>query len=64
MPFEDVSDFNQFLDEIVAEEKTGRIRAVSYSRAHSPHVLTNPFVRRYQMLAFAIRQAYFKFRCL
>ena len=63
MPFEDASDFNRFLDEIAAEEKTGRIRAVSYSRAHSPHVLTNPFVRCYQLLAVEIRQTYFKFRC-
>lgn len=64
MPFEDAADFKRFLDEIAAVEKSGRIRVVSYSSAHSPHVQTNPFVRRYHLLAVKSRQAYFKLRTL
>lgn len=60
MPFEDVADFIRFLDEIAAVEKTGKIRAVSYSSAHSPHEQTSSFIRRYQLLADKTRRAYFK----
>lgn len=60
MPFEDIADFNRFLNEIAALEQCGKIRVVPYSRAHSFRFLGNPLVRRYQWLALKFRRACFK----